>query len=611
MMEQKLVHLSEHWGLNAQQSAFFDEKEHCLCVACPGAGKTRSVIAKVARLSNESGPRSVMAITFTRAGAEELRKRLAAVLPLGIVKQIRALTFHGLAYRQLSASHNIKLLSPAEQRDFLIRARARVGSELPIDKLGELIGGYQRQLHCEPPLEKSENREAYDVLLEYRDSMVSHGAMDMDDMIRKCLYGYQSNTLTPFPIRNLLIDEFQDIDEMQLSLLLEYAKRGTRIHAVGDDDQSIYAFRAGLGHAGMIRLAETLDAKTIFLDTNYRCAPEIVGVATRVISHNSKRIEKQLLSGVTVPGRLSIFEHETVFREAEAIVAFCRDKSFKGQSKVVLARTNSWLDSIELTAIEQGITINRLGDQGFLHRQHVANALSALKLGLNPSDRFLFLSSLNLSGISVNGIVLIEQHITKSASPAIYLELLYESDLTATLDKQDATLLREYRVALARWTNACQKEDQLEANEINESITMLSTYMMSHAKMEWQRHDIASLTRLITDKLTGNIRIRLKTLDNWARRSRRYDKSVPAELSLMTVHSAKGLEFDVVCIAGCNEKIFPHEKCDIEEERRLFYVALTRARHDVRMSFVTESNREQSCFTIETGLPINHVEVTA
>ena len=123
-----------YWGLNPLQKAFFLEDGHCLCVACPGAGKTRTVVAKMARLCNEWGSSSVMAITFTRAGAKELRARLAQALGPAVGKTVRAFTFHGMAHHQLSATQTVHLVTAAEQYGLLARARERVASGWSLER---------------------------------------------------------------------------------------------------------------------------------------------------------------------------------------------------------------------------------------------------------------------------------------------------------------------------------------------------------------------------------------------------------------------------------------------------------------------------------------------
>jgi superfamily I DNA/RNA helicase len=595
-----------HWGLNALQQAFFLEDGHCLCVACPGAGKTRTVIAKVARLSNEWGASSVMTITFTRAGAQELRERLAQALGPTVAKPIKAFTFHSLAYRQLSSRQSVQLVNAADQYGLLARARERVESKYSLEKLNEVISAYKRRLRVDPPDEASEEFEAYQVYLEYQRTMAAHGVMDMDDLMLTCLRGYQSGSLKPYPVRAMLVDEFQDVDEIQFNLILEYAKRGTQIHVVGDDDQSIYGFRAGLGYQGMRRFQRELNARVYFLDTNYRCAPAIVCVANQLIQSNRDRMDKQLLSGSTASGAPALRSYESSFDEADAVVDQYNTSPGTTFTMAVLARTNNWLDTIELAAISRGVRVNRVGDLGFLHRKHVSNVISAIKYGLNPGDRLALLSSLHGSGLSVQGAATLEDRLAGLDGRGQLVEVLYEIDVVASLDKQDATFLREFRVTMADWVSACHDMGATKGREpeggLNGPLRELLHYFMNRSKNDWRRNDVVTLMRIMTERLSGALRQRLKTLDGWTRRSKRDEEADHHALTLMTVHSAKGLEFDSVWVAGCNERVFPYEGCDIEEERRLFYVALTRARTGLTVSYVVENKREPSRFVWETGL---------
>jgi len=594
-------------GLSEQQRAFYLEDSHCLCIACPGAGKTRTVIAKVARLCEAWGPSSVMAITFTRAGAKELRERLARRLGLDIAKRIRAFTFHGLAYRHLSSRQSVQLISNADQHGLLARARERVESDCSLEKLGEIIGSFKRQLTVQAPREGSAEYGAWQVYLEYQRAMAAHSVMDMDDLMLACLRAYQARVLKPYPVRAMLIDEFQDVDEVQLGIVLEYAKRGTTIHAVGDDDQSIYGFRAGLGYAGMRRLEQELKARVCHLDANYRCAPEIVAAASQVIANNQQRMTKQLVSAATVKATVELRPFDSSFDEADAIIDRYKGLASAGSTMAVLARTNSGLDTVELAAISRQIPVRRVGDVGFLQRRHVANILSTIRLGVSPDDRLALVSSLNASGVSTAGVATLETRLTRSEPTESALDVLYEVDSLAALDKQDATLVRECRQTLATWIEAGQVSGAPlghdRQGQVNPPLGALLRRFMEREPADWRRHDIHTVERILTERLQGPLRDRIKTIDSWTRRSKRDESLGSAGIHLMTAHSAKGLEFDAVWVVGCNERAFPYEGCDLEEERRLFYVALTRARSWLAVSYIAEGKRERSRFVWEMGLP--------
>ena len=261
-------------ALNLAQQAFYLEDGHSVCLACPGSGKTRTLIAKTVRLAEMYGPDQVMAITFTRAAAEQMKLRLQHCLGAQ-GKQIKVFTFHGLAHHQLKRTQAIKIVSDTEMHGILVRAIERNGSSLGVFKAGEAIARFKRQLAPVEVSEEDENYEAYRVYLTVQESMSAHGVIDMDDMMLKYLLAIQSNRLKPLAVKALLVDEFQDVDEIQLNVVLEYAQQLTRIHIVADDDQSIYAFRAGMGYQGLVAARAALNAKQFILDTNYRCAPAI------------------------------------------------------------------------------------------------------------------------------------------------------------------------------------------------------------------------------------------------------------------------------------------------------------------------------------------------
>lgn len=440
----------------------------------------------------------------------------------------------------------------------------------------------------------------------YQQAMADHGAMDVDDLMLDCLRGYRSGMLQPLPVRYLLVDEFQDADAIQFDWLREYAKRGTTIQAVADDDQSIYGFRAGLGYEGLQRFACELNARLCFLDTNYRCAPGIVEVADRLIRGNRARMTKTLRSGAQVRATVAVRACHSTFEEADAIAERYTSVSGNAKTMAVLARANHWLDPIELVAISHGLAVCRSGGQRFLTRPHVAQVLGAIRFGLDPRERLALVSSLPACGLSVAATAAIETRLTARDRGGNLVDALYDSTLLAGLERGDATLLREFRQVLAEWAERCGSARAGAGGavecKINLALRELLRHFMERSRNDWQRQDALTLSRVLTERLTGPLQQRLRTLEQWARRAKREARNDRPALALMSAHAAKGLEFDAVWVAGRNQRVFPYEGCEVEEERRLFYVALTRARSDLTLSYVMEKEREPSRFLAETGL---------
>ncbi len=585
------------FDLNDAQAAFCREDHHSICIACPGSGKTRALLSKTARLATSIGAARVMAITFTRAAAQEMRERLHRLLGSN-AQAIRLFTFHGLAYRQLSAHQPVRIVSDAESHGLLLRAKERAGSTLGLDALTEAVSRFKR--HLDPATLAEGSEDAFAVFTEYQRAMKAHGVMDMDDLMLALLRGYEDGSIKPFDLGAMLIDEFQDCDEVQLRVALHYGKRDTRVHVVADDDQSIYGFRAGLGFHAIDRLRATLDAKQFLLDQNYRCTPQIVALADRVIQHNRLRFPKLLRSASKLSGEPCVLEASSPFSEAEAIVKAHN----AGVPLTVLARVNQWLDPIELMAISAGLSVRRTGNTTFLSRAHVTQAIAALRLALEPSDSLALLSVLQLSSLGFNTLTALENALP-SESISSALSLLYESSILVPLSKDDSTRVRELRSVLGEWIDAASRASIGSVRErgrlLNVAVTALLKSLNQFVSSEWHKQDIATLSRLIAERMEGPLAGRVRTLGEWARRMQRKGKDERA-LRLMSIHSAKGLEFDRVWLAGCNERVLPYDGSNVEEERRLFYVATTRAKASLTISYVREQELQPSRFVLESGV---------
>ena len=611
ILVQRELDLSDATALDAElssaQQAFYAEDGHSVCLACPGSGKTRTLIAKTRRLAQQYGLNQVMAITFTRAATEEMKTRLRQALG-PTANQLKVYTFHSLAYRQLILRQAVNIASESDQRGILIRAIERSGSTLSVDKASEAMARFKRQITPVAVPEGHPDYEAYRIYLSVQQSMRSRGVMDLDDLMLQLLLGLQSGEIRPLPVKALLVDEFQDVDEIQLGVVLEYARRGAKIHVVADDDQSIYGFRAGMGYHGLVLLQQALKASQFVLDTNFRCAPAIVDLAARVIGENRLRLPKALRSGATWAGTPALFEYQTAFAEADAIVG--QYLANPGDDLAVLARVNQWLDPIELVAVSRDVTVNRVGGGSFFSRHHVVQALAAVRLGLAPHDGLALMSTLHLTRASMDVQSQLEVALTSLQPSATPLSLLYEAQRLADMPKSDATIVRELRALVSEWLDACERTGATAGRDrghaIDEPLKQMLSGLAQYTQGDWRAQDISTLAGLLTERVDGPLRRRIATVEGWMRRTRKKttEGNRPA-LRLMTIHGAKGLEFNAVWVAGVNEGILPYEGCDCEEERRLFYVAVTRAKCKLTISLVREKDRRPSQFVLAAGLKVS------
>ena len=286
--------------LNPEQQEVVDHDGHSLVVACPGSGKTRVIVVKIGHILSRSPKSRVCAVTFTRDAANELKKRLIDDIGSEVVnKRTRVGTFHSLAIRQLRACGQIgKVASPAEQQIFVQRALASCEADITYEEAVQTIETVKSS-RGPVPEEDSPLYQAYAALLKRAQ------VEDLYDVLKKSLTLMQQGVVPPYPVEYMLVDEFQDTDEIQLAWVLEHVKAGTRVTVVGDDDQSVYSFRRALGYQGMDRFRTATGATLIALGTNYRCRSEILSAAETLICHNQERIAKTLRAARGEGGKVS------------------------------------------------------------------------------------------------------------------------------------------------------------------------------------------------------------------------------------------------------------------------------------------------------------------
>jgi hypothetical protein len=284
--------------LDAAQAEAVAADGHCLILACPGAGKTRTLAAKSARLLKAAPGARVCAVTFTREAAREIRARILQEAGEGAEGRVVAGTFHALCWRQLGGSRE-PVAGEGERSAYAARAAAAVRAELQPETALAIIEACKAGSPVPFP-----GLDTGRLLAAYQEILLRNGKIDFQDLVARALEGMRRGTVAPVPATHLLVDEFQDTDESQLAWVFAHARAGAQVTAVGDDDQSIYGWRRALGHEGMERFAAHLGAKRLFLGTNYRSRPEIVEAAARLIERNRGRQAKALRSARPPGGRV-------------------------------------------------------------------------------------------------------------------------------------------------------------------------------------------------------------------------------------------------------------------------------------------------------------------
>ncbi|SOE97545.1 Superfamily I DNA or RNA helicase [Burkholderia sp. D7] len=547
--------------LNPQQREVAQLRQNCVAIACPGAGKTKTIATKAALLLQE--PDTIVgAVTFSKDAALELRERILLMAGKAAKKRLIAGTFHSLAYKQLQrpGGRAMDIASEGDRLGLLIRVMQDIGREgkaedvIPmIEKIKTKFGRYDAQ---------SEDGQLYKA---YQDALARNGKIDFQDMLRLAVEGMENGTILPYPFKFLLVDEFQDTDPLQYRWIELHANAGSVVTVVGDDDQSIYAFREALGYRGMESFIKQFDAKTVVLGSNYRCRSEILAAAERLIRNNVDRISKVLRAEKGLGGLVSASRHADEYAEAVAAVEALGPLLDQGRSCAILARTNRILDPLEAVCRSHGIKYYRASGYSVLSRPEGALMCNLLEIVERVKETGLD-SVLAHSGLRA------DQLRSLHSSMGAELQQKGKAELVEMgLPDDVATNYREFMKRLAEWRGLCDRQFY--------SLTLsgVSEWMLKYAKKDASIRAIQA-TYDVLSRLTGSFEDRLHFM--------RQDNNQPSPdaLVLTTMHSSKGLEWDHVWIARSEETIVPDEKSTEPEERRLFYVAMTRARESLRIS---------------------------
>lgn len=550
---------------------------HVLCAARPGSGKTRVLVARLLRGMLDHGPQKVTAITFTRASAAEMRSRLSALVGAPANK-VTAATFHAMALESVRRYSRARIIDERDRFMVIIRLLQENHIHYPADRVLAVLPDYfnhdERTLSTLP-------EGVVQVLHEYSAYLANNHMLDLDSVIPMMADLVQSNTIQ---VRAdlLLVDEFQDVDPAQVRLIAAIADQGASVFCVGDDDQSIYGFRRSLGPEAFHLLQKKLDAEILFLSTNYRCSEAIAKTAEHPLLNLSDRIEKPLIinrTGGTVRG----IHYPHPDQEMMAAANYGIQQVSAGKSFAVLARTNNLLDSMEGFLRLLDIPYTRSDNKSFWDGPHVRKCLAFLGLPFNPSshDLYIALHSIPIPNDTIKGVMThFQSKLPSHFSLDTLMDNLYDRSITSIMETEHAEHFRQWRVIFSDWAESCDSDSQWDAtSRYFESV-------ISHARKPSVISTATILNRYFTTPNRRGELLPVKTRLQRLAAPFDYDESTDAQsIRLVTIHGSKGLEYDSVWIMGARKGVLPHEEAESEdEERRIFYVGMTRAIDDLVVS---------------------------
>ena len=584
--------------LNPDQQRVVDTDGHCLVVACPGSGKTRVITTKLGALLRRHEKARICAVTFTRDAAGELSHRVTQEIGEPLFKSAcRIGTFHSLAIRQLRNHNKLsKVATPYEQVTFLRRAIALGEPGMEYEEATAIIEKAKGALGKAP-------EQDHPVYLAYAKLLASHNVCDLYDVIRDSVKMMKTGEIRAYPVKFMLVDEFQDTDNIQLEWVLEHARAGSNITVVGDDDQSIYGWRGALGYGGMQSFMDATGAERITLGVNYRCYSEVLSSADRLIQHNTARIDKALVAGrgpggsvkaVRAAGRDDEAQMVAEAIQADALPLKSNNPLFRFTvptgSWAVLARNRRLLDPIEEELQARGIQYYRPPKESFWSRAPQSLLLSLLSA----------LDGGNTGGIdhALNHGLMMKVGRSKAteAIKALHEQLhgRFDSLLEGTPLSTEKMMADEGAFILDFCSRIKAWRSQILEGRFNFAIRAVASWFAGLEDGEGQKERIVSAGNTLC-KLNGTISMRVNAITSVSD-----SKERPQGVQLQTMHGSKGLEFDKVWIVGTESTTCPSPKSpDHEEERRLMYVAMTRAKNHLLMSSVMAE--EPSPFVLESG----------
>jgi DNA helicase-2/ATP-dependent DNA helicase PcrA len=597
-----------------QREAVLTTEGPLLVLAGAGTGKTRVITYRVAYLIEEGVPgRAILAVTFTNKAAAVMKERISDLLRSSGqgASDVWVSTFHSFCARLLRR----EAVNAGLPRDFAIFddddqtaavKRTLMQLDLPADDYpprsmraqishAKNHGITPDEMEASAGIARDEERkEVAKVFRAYNEMLRKASALDFDDLLLRAVELLQQNASVRAAwssrFQYLMVDEFQDTNAAQEELVRLLAGARRNVCVVGDEDQSIYSWRGA--RAGNLKrfTADFAGAKIIRLEENYRSTQKILDAAAAVVRNNSDRLGKTLQATLGSGDGLRFFEAQDSYAEAEFVVGEISSviRNDPDARVAVLYRTGAQSRSFEEVLRRLGIRYRVVGGFSFYERAEVRNALAYVRLLLHPDDDVALLRVLNVPprGIGAATVAMLE---TSARETGKSLWEVIRAGEFAT-GKKLSNALNSFREIIERLQEECadlppaqliervlersgyltyvEQQDNLEHTARAENLRELSNAMAEATEQGQTLEDVLDAAALVAD-------------------SDEYDPTIP--VSLMTLHSAKGLEFDAVFLAGLEEGLLPHTRSgsnlsEIEEERRLFYVGMTRAKQSLTIS---------------------------
>jgi len=598
-------------GLNPSQREAVEHIDGAMLIlAGAGSGKTKTLTARLAYLVGEVGidPANTLTLTFTNKAASEMRERALKLMPQKVSYPPLLCTFHkfGLLFlkfhiEKLGRSNTFVIIDSDDKKRLLRSIAKELKVDLNISFIASEISKYKNSLLTpEVVIQKAElpdYKKVAKVYELYQANIEENNLVDFDDLLMLTYRILDENDAlrkeTSNRYKYIMVDEYQDTNELQFRLLEHLCCEHENLCVVGDDDQSIYGWR-GANIRNILEFADHFkETKTVKLETNYRSTDPILKAANTLIEHNSTRLGKKLTSHKGSGEDVKLLHSLDESMEAKAIahqIHALLDKGADPDEIAVLYRINALSRSLEEGFTKEGLAFKLIGGMRFYERAEIKDIISYFRVLANPHDDFSLKRIINKPkrGIGKASIDKLEKAAFDAhLSLYSYIEQSVSGKLPLVISKKVATALTKL-----------VEDIQLLQEEIKNSLGNFITLFEERIKLkDHYAGMVDGFDRILNiDEFYGYFRDAViknpdLTLDEFLNDiSLQSDQDQIEEnaITIMSIHAAKGLEFEHLFVIGLEEEFFPllGEGCNMEEERRLGYVAITRAKSDLTLCYV-------------------------
>ena len=612
--------------LNPQQAAAVRNiSSPLLVLAGAGSGKTSVITQKIAHLVKECGfqPEHIAAVTFTNKAAREMQERVAKSIGREEAKDLKISTFHTLGLniiraelKALDMRHNFSIFDAQDAMALLAELTA---SELKGDKqalygLQTTISDWKNALltpeQAQASVSNQNERYAAVIYKRYQEYLQSCNALDFDDLIMRptqlLMEDREIRNRWQNKIRYMLVDEYQDTNDAQYQLVKAIVGPEARFTVVGDDDQSIYAWRGANPENLKILKEDFPSLELVKLEQNYRCSGRVLKAANALIANNPHIFVKRLWSDLGFGDPIRVVETPDEEQEARRVVSdIISRKSMGGVTYdqfAILYRGNFQARQFEKILIEYKVPYKVSGGTSFFARTEIRDIMAYFRLLVNPDDDAAFIRIANVPKREVGATTLKKLGDFARLKHCSLFDAIKSADLAEHLSSRGVKALRDFRAFIEHFARECYGSEPFDnvdrfIREIGYDSYLLDTSSSPEAA-EYRWQNVKELLRWVemglketeTDDALSDVITKLVLRDRESE-----DEDNKQEVQLLTLHAAKGLEYEHVYMVGFEEELLPHkssiEEDNIEEERRLCYVGITRAKKTLTLTLASQRKR--------------------